>query len=117
MDIRPVKTRRDYEPALQRVDAIMDAAPESPEGDELDVLVTLVERYEDEHFPVEAPDPAEAIKFRMEQPGLGPKDLEQYIGPRGRVSEILNRKRSLPLRMIRSLHDGLGLPYESLMGA
>lgn len=86
-----------------------------PEGDRLDVLVTLVEAYEARHHPIDPPDPIDAILFRMEQQGLTRKDLEPYIGPRGRVSEILNRRRSLSLQMIRRLHDGLGIAYESLL--
>jgi len=117
MDIRPIKTERDYEQALERVESLLDARPDTPEGDELDVLVTLIEAWEDRHLAIEAPDPVEAIRFRMEQMGLQPKDLEPYIGGRGRVSEVLNRKRGLSLRMIRNLHEGLGLPYESLIPA
>ncbi|NBC23504.1 MAG: transcriptional regulator [Gammaproteobacteria bacterium] len=117
MDIRPIKTEQDYEQALERVESLFDARPDTPEGDELDVLVTLIEAWEDRHLAIEAPDPVEAIRFRMEQMGLQPKDLEPYIGGRGRVSEVLNRKRGLSLRMIRNLHEGLGLPYESLIPA
>jgi len=117
MDIRPIKTERDYEQALERVESLLDARPDTPEGDELDVLVTLIEAWEDRHLAIEAPDPVGAIRFRMEQMGLQPKDLEPYIGGRGRVSEVLNRKRGLSLRMIRNLHEGLGLPYESLIPA
>jgi len=117
MDIRPIKTEQDYERALERVESLFDARPDTPEGDELDVLVTLIEAWEDRHLAIEAPDPVEAIRFRMEQMGLQPKDLEPYIGGRGRVSEVLNRKRGLSLRMIRNLHEGLGLPYESLIPA
>ena len=117
MDIRPIKTDQDYEQALERMESLFDARPDTPEGDELDVLVTLIEAWEDRHLAIEAPDPVEAIRFRMEQMGLQPKDLEPYIGGRGRVSEVLNRKRGLSLRMIRNLHEGLGLPYESLIPA
>ena len=117
MDIRPIKTEQDYERALERVESLFDAEPDTPEGDELDVLVTLIEAWEDRHLAIEAPDAVEAIRFRMEQMGLQPKDLEPYIGGRGRVSEVLNRKRGLSLRMIRNLHEGLGLPYESLIPA
>lgn len=117
MDIRPIKTEQDYERALERVESLFDAEPDTPEGDELDVLATLIEAWEDRHLAIEAPDAVEAIRFRMEQMGLQPKDLEPYIGGRGRVSEVLNRKRGLSLRMIRNLHEGLGLPYESLIPA
>lgn len=116
MDIRPIKSTQDYERALARVDDLMDAEPDTPEGDELDVLVTLVESYEDKHFPIESPDPVEAILFRMEEMDLMRKDLEPYIGSRHRVSEVLNRKRELSLNMIRRLHEGLGIPLENLIG-
>ena len=116
MDIRPIKSTQDYERALARVDELMDAEPDTPEGDELDVLVTLVESYEDKHFPIESPDPVEAILFRMEEMNLMRKDLEPYIGSRHRVSEVLNRKRELSLNMIRRLHEGLGIPLENLIG-
>ena len=89
---------------------------QTPPGDELDVLVTLVESYEDKHFPIESPDPIEAILFRMEEMDLMRKDLEPYIGSRHRVSEVLNRKRELSLNMIRRLHEGLGIPIENLIG-
>jgi HTH-type transcriptional regulator/antitoxin HigA len=116
MDIRPIKTRRDYEKALRRIAALMSAKPGTDEGDELDVLATLIEVYEQKHFPVGTADPVEAILFRMEQQGLERKDLEALIGSRHRVSEILNRKRSLSLDMIRRLHTGLGIPLEVLVG-
>ena len=116
MDIRPIKSTQDYERALARIDELMDAEPDTPEGDELDVLVTLVESYEDKHFPIESPDPVEAILFRMEEMDLMRKDLEPYIGSRHRVSEVLNRKRELSLNMIRRLHEGLGIPLENLIG-
>jgi HTH-type transcriptional regulator/antitoxin HigA len=116
MDIRPIKTKRDYQCALARVEELMDAKPGTPGGDELDVLATLVEAYEDKHFPIDAPDPVEAILFRMEQMGLTRKDLEPYLGSRHRVSEVLNRKRALSLSMIRRLHKGLRIPLENLIG-
>jgi HTH-type transcriptional regulator / antitoxin HigA len=116
MDIRPIKTRRDYEKALRRIAALMSAKAGTDEGDELDVLATLVEVYEQKHFPVQAADPVEAILFRMEQQGLERKDLEAFIGSRHRVSEILNRKRSLSLDMIRRLHTGLSIPLAVLVG-
>jgi len=87
----------------------------TPEADEMEVLVTLIEAYENKHYPIGPADPVEAIKFRMEQQGLTPRDLEAYIGPSGRVSEVLNGKRPLSLRMIKRLHDGLRIPYESLL--
>jgi len=115
MDIQPIKTEADYEAALARVDELMDAKKDSPEGDELDILATLVESYEGKYHPVNAPDPIEAIRFRMEQSGLIDKDLTPYIGHSGRVSEILNYKRKLTLAMIRDLHHGLKIPTESLI--
>lgn len=115
MDIRPIHNERDYEAALGRLAELMEAEPDSPEGDELEVLATLVEAYESNHHPVAPPDPVDAILFRMEQQGLTRKDLEPYIGHSGRVSEVLNGKRSLSLEMIRRLHDGLGIPLESLI--
>ena len=116
MDIRPIKSEHDYEHALARVEELMGAEPDTPEGDELEVLATLVEAYEDKQFPIEPPDPVEAILFRMEEMDLTRKDLEPYIGSRHRVSEVLNRKRELSLNMIRRLHEGLGIPLENLIG-
>ena len=115
MNIRPVKTEADYDIALARVDDLMDARPDSPEGDELDVLVTLIEKYEVLHYPIDAPNPVEAIRFRMDQYDLIDKDLIPYIGQSGRVSEILSFKRKLTLSMIRKLHSGLKIPTESLI--
>jgi HTH-type transcriptional regulator/antitoxin HigA len=116
MDIRPIRTKRDYERALRRIATIMDAKSGTDEGDELDVLATLVDVYEEQHFPVQTVDPVAAILFRMEQQGLERKDLEAFLGSRHRVSEILNRKRGLSLDMIRRLHAGLGIPLEVLIG-
>ncbi|MDJ0861709.1 MAG: transcriptional regulator [Gammaproteobacteria bacterium] len=116
MDIRPIRTERDYERALRRIEALMDAGPGTDEGDELDVLATLVEVYEEKQFPMDVADPVDAILFRMEQQELDRKDLEAFIGSRHRVSEILNRKRGLSLDMIRRLHAGLGIPLEVLVG-
>ena len=116
MKIRPIKTKADYGKALARAEALMDAKPGSSKGDELDVLVTLIEAYEDKHYPFPPPKPISAIKFRMEQAGLTRKDMEPYLGGRGRVSEVLNSKRPLTLDMIRKLHEGLGIPLESLIG-
>ncbi len=117
MNIRPIKTEADYDEALERIDELMDAEIDTPEGDELDILVTLVEAYEEKHYPIEAPDPIAAICFRMEQMGLERKDLEPYIGRRSRVSEVLNHKRDLTLPMIRKLHKGLNIPLENLIGS
>lgn len=116
MDIRAIKTEQDYERALARIEGLMDAEPNTPEGDELDVLTTLIEAYEDRHFPIDTPDPVEAILFRVEQMGLTRKDLEPFIGSRHRVSEVLNRKRELSISMIRRLHEGLNIPLENLIG-
>ena len=116
MTIRPIRTESDHESALKRIESLMAAKQGTAEGDELDVLATLVEAYENKHFPISAPDPVEAIKFRMEQLGLDRKDLEPFIGSRARVSEILNRRRGLSVAMIRSLHENLDIPLEALIG-
>jgi len=115
MDIKPIKTDDDYRAALKEIESLMTAEADTPEGERLDVLVTLVEAYEKKHFPLELPDPVEAIKFRMDQMGLTPKDLEPMIGRLNRVYEILNHKRPLTLKMIWKLHRGLGIPAESLI--
>jgi HTH-type transcriptional regulator/antitoxin HigA len=115
MNIRPIKTEADYEATLQEIEHLFDAAPNTPEGDRLEILVTLVEAYESQHYPVALPDPIEAIKYWMESRGLSRRDLEPYIGTRARVSEILNRKRQLSLNMIRKLEAGLGIPAEVLI--
>jgi HTH-type transcriptional regulator/antitoxin HigA len=115
MDIRPIKTEEDYRATLREVESLMRAATDSPEGERLDVLVTLVEAYERQHFPLDLPDPVEAIKFVMEQRGLTVKDLEPMIGHSNRVYEILNHKRPLTLKMIWNLHQGLGIPAECLI--
>jgi HTH-type transcriptional regulator/antitoxin HigA len=115
MEIRPIRTKRDYETALKEIERVMDAKRNSPEGDKLDVLVTLVEAYEARHFPLDLPDPVEAIKFAMEQRNLTVKDLVPYIGQPNRVYEVLSRKRPLTLAMIWKLHKGLGIPAESLI--
>ena len=116
MDIRPIKTESDYQKALSRISELMDAKLNSSEGDELEVLSTLVDAYESRHFPIKPADPVDAILFRMEQEGLERKDLEPYLGGRQRVSEILNRRRGLSLEMIRRLHEGLKIPLENLIG-
>ncbi len=117
MIIRPIKTEDDYNNAMLRIDALMDARPGTEEGAELDVLATLVEAYERDHFPIESSDPVEAILFRMEQMGIDRKALEPFLGGRNRVSEVLNRKRNLSKSQIRKLHDGLNIPLENLIGA
>lgn len=116
MEIRPIKTEADYKHALANIERLWGAEVNTPEGDTLDVLLTLVEAYESQHHPIDPPDPIEAIKFRMEQMGLSRKDLEPYIGRRGRVAEVLNRQRALSLNMIRRLHTHLRIPLESLIG-
>lgn len=116
MTITPIKTTRDYDRTLRRIEQLMDAKPGTKAGDELDVLTTLVEAYEAKHHAVYPPDPIEAIKFRMDQLGLNRKDLEGLLGGRGRVSEILTKKRGLSLEMIRRLHRELRIPLESLVG-
>ncbi len=115
VDIRPIKTEQDYDAALAEIEALWGAEPDTPEGDKLDVLITLVEAYEARQHPIAPPDPVEAILFRIEQAGLNRKDLEPYIGHSGRVSEVLNRKRPLTLEMIRKLWKGLHIPLESLI--
>ncbi len=115
MDIKPIRSKADYRAALKSAESLMGAKARTPEGDRLDVLVTLIEAYERQHFPMDLPDAVEAIKFRMEQQGLTPKDLEPLIGRSNRVYEVLSRKRSLTLAMIRRLHLGLGIPAESLL--
>ncbi len=117
MEIKPIRTEKDYEKALKRLEVIFDARPKTKEGDEAEILSILIEKYEDVHYPIEAPDPIEAIKFRMEQMGYKQKDLAKIIGYKGRVSEILNRKRKLSLEMIRKLHEKMNIPLESLVQA
>lgn len=117
MDIRPIRTNEDYRVALQEASAFFENEPEpnTPDGDRFEILITLIEAYEAKNFPVDLPDPIEAIKFRMDQSGLTPKDLEPMIGKRNRVYEVLNRKRPLTLPMIWRLHEMLGIPAESLI--
>ncbi len=115
MQIRPIRTAKDHEAALARVAQLMHANPNTPEGDELDILATLLDAYESKHFAIDAPDPITAIEFRMEQQGLSRKDLESFIGSRARVSEILTRKRSLTLPMVRRLKHGLGISADLLI--
>jgi HTH-type transcriptional regulator/antitoxin HigA len=115
MDIKPIKSDRDYRRALQEIDRLMDARPHTPEGDRLDVLTTLVEAWEDKHHAIDAPDPVQAIRFAMEQRGVTPRDLEPLIGSRARVAEVLSHKRHLTLPMIRRLHAHLGIPAETLI--
>ena len=117
MDIQPIHTTKDYKAALREISRLMADDPVSgtAEGDRLDILATLVQAYEARQFPIDAPDPVEAIRFRMEQSGLSVKDLEPLIGKSNRVYEVLNRKRPLTLARIRRLHQGLGIPAEALI--
>src|SRR5262252_10607612 len=117
MDIHPIRTEADYETALAEIERLFDAVPNTPEGDRLEVLATLVEAYEEQHYSIPAPDPIEAIKYYMESRGLCRRDLEPYLGNRARVAEVLNRKRPLSLEMIRRLHTGLGIGAEILLQA
>lgn len=114
-ELKPIRTKVDYKRALAEVERLWGAKSGTPEGDRLDILATLIDAYETEHYPMDPPDPVEAIKFRMEQQGLTRKDLEPLIGTRTRVAEVLNRKRGLSLRMIRRLHDQLGISAEVLI--
>jgi len=114
MNIRPIKTELDYDKALERLEIIFDAKKGTREGDELEILSILIEKFEKENYPIEMPDPIEAIKFRMEQEGLKQKDLVTIVGSKSRVSEILNKKRKLTIEMIRNLHNQLHIPIESL---
>ena len=115
MTIKPIRNDEDLRRTFRRLEKIFQADEGTAQADERDVLVTLIEAYENKRYDFGPADPVEAIKFRMEQDGLTPRDLELYIGQSGRVSEVLNRKRSLSLRMIKRLHDGLKIPYESLL--
>lgn len=117
MDIRPIHTKADYKAALKVVSALIDTDPErgTPEGDRLEILGTLLEAYEAQHYPIELPDPIEAIKFRMDQQGMSAKDLQPMIGGLNRVYEVLNRKRPLSLAMVRRLNSGLGISAECLI--
>jgi len=115
MNIKVIKTEEDYNQALKRLEVIFDAPIDSTEGDEAELLSILIEKYEDDHYPIESPDPIEAIKFRMEQMDMNNQDLAEVIGYKSRVSEIFNHKRKLTLNMIRNLHKKLKIPYESLM--
>jgi len=115
MNIKVIKTEEDYQQALERLEVIFDAPIDSPDGDEAEILSILIEKYEDEHYPIGPPDPIEAIKFRMEQMDMKKSDLAKIIGYKSRVSEIFSKKRKLTLQMIRKLHDKLNIPYETLI--
>ncbi len=115
MEIQPIKTKTDYEAALAEIERLWGSALNTPEGDKLDLLLILVDNYEQQHYPIDPPDPIEVIKFYMDQQGLTLKDLEPYLGKPHRVLEVLNRQRQLSLSMIRKLHEGLRIPLESLL--
>jgi len=114
--IKPIRDEADYKKALVRIESLMDAVPNTNEFDELEVLSTLIESYELKHYAIDAPDPIEAIKFRMEQEGLIQNDLVALFGNKSRVSEVLNKKRKLTIDMIRNLHQQLNIPFENLLG-
>lgn len=114
-DLKPIRSETDYEEALAKVENLWGAKAGTPEGDRLDILATLIDAYEAKAYPMDPPDPVEAIRFRMEQQGLTRKDLEPMIGPRNRVADVLNRKRSLSIDMIRQLHSRLGISAEVLI--
>ena len=115
IEVKPIKTEADYETALAEIEQLFEARPGTPAADRLEILTTLVEGYENHHYPIPLPDPVEAILYYLESRGLTRRDLEFYLGSRARVSEILNRKRPLSLEMIRRLHQGLGIPAEVLI--
>ena len=117
MTLKLLKTKKEYQAALNRLEIIFDAKPGTPQGDELEILGFLIEKYEQEHYPIDFPDPVEAIKFRMEQLGYTQSDLANVIGLKSRASEILNRKRKLTLEMIRDLHSTLRIPTDVLIQA
>jgi HTH-type transcriptional regulator/antitoxin HigA len=114
-EIKPIRTKRDYEAALAEIERLWGAKANTPQGDRLDVLATLIDAYETEHYPMDPPDPIEAIKFRMEQQGLTRRDLEEIISTRTRIAEVLSRKRGLSITMIRRLHERLGISAEVLI--
>lgn len=115
MEIKPIKTEQNYNMSIKRIEELWGAKRDTPEGDELDLLCTLVESYEMKHYPIAPPDPIDAIKFRMEQMGMTKADMVKYLGSQSRVSEILNGKRRLTLKMVKSLYKGLKIPAEILL--
>lgn len=115
MEIKPIKTEDDYNTSIKRVEELWGSKRDSPEGDELDLLCTIIESYEMKHYPIAPPDPVDAIKFRMEQMGMTKSDMAKYLGSQSRVSEVLNRKRKLTLKMVKSLYKGLKIPAEILL--
>lgn len=117
VNIKPIRSDDDLAAAFRQLETVFQSAVGTPESDERDILVTLIEAYENAHYAIAPPDPIEAIKFRMEQQGLTIRDLEAYIGNSGRVSDVLSRKRPLSLTMVKRLHHGLRIPYESLLNS
>lgn len=115
MEIRPIKTETDYEAVMAEIESLFDAPPDTSEADRLDVLTTLAEAFEEQHYPIPPPHPVEALLYYMECRGLSRRDMELYIGSRARIGEILNRRRALTIDMIRRLHEGLGIPTEVLI--
>ena len=115
MTLRPLKTEADYKEALAEIESVFNAEANTPEADRLDVLAMLVEAYEEEHYPIPAPDPVAALEYYMDSRGLTRRDLEPYLGSRARVAEVLNRKRGLSIEMIRRLHQGLGISADILI--
>jgi len=115
MNIKPIRSESDLQESFRQLEKVFQAKSGTKEADDMEILVTLIEAYENKHYPITPPDPVDAIKFRMEQQGLKARDLEEHIGSSGRVSEILNRKRPLSLKMIKCLHKNLHIPYESLL--
>jgi HTH-type transcriptional regulator/antitoxin HigA len=115
MQIRPIKTKADHRAALKEIERLMDAKPGTPAGDQLEILTTLVDRYESQHEPIEPPDPIDALRYHMESRGLTRRDLEPFLGSRARVAEVLNRRRPLTIDMIRKLHEGLGISADVLI--
>lgn len=115
MEIKLIKTKKDYQQALARLEEIFDSRPNTAQGDELEILSMLIEKYEDKYFPIEFPDPIEAIKFRMEQMGMNQSDLSEVVGLKSRASEILNRKRKLSIEMIRKLNSAMHIPLDILI--
>ena len=117
MNLKPIKTKKDYRQAMERLEVIFDSKSGTAGGDELEILGILIDQYENEHFPIDLPDPIAAIKFRMEQLGYTQKDLADIVGLKSRASEILNKKRKLSLEMIRQLHEKLNIPTDVLIQA
>jgi HTH-type transcriptional regulator/antitoxin HigA len=115
MQIRPIKTKADHRAALREIERLMDAKPGTPDGDRLEILATLVDHYESQHEPIEPPDPIDALLYHMESRGLTRRDLESFLGSRARVAEVLNRRRTLTIDMIRKLHEGLGISADVLI--